>query len=253
MTRLHSIANEEASGFALSGLNNLNLVCAFSGRSQQNMSLFYGDTSESLANRRNFLSGLGIDYRDLVCAKQVHKSSIVCAKEKDKGKGALVYDNAINNTDAFLTNGRNLPLAVFTADCLSIFFYDYICGCIGLAHAGWRSSKENIAMKAAGLMQEKFGCKVENLNAGFGPAIRRCCYEVGSEFKAYFPGGIMRRKGRYYLDLIKINREQLLRSGIKSENIFDCGICTSCQNDDFFSYRREGKACGRMMSVAMLR
>lgn len=217
------------------------------------MSLAYGKTDGSLKNRRDFLRELGIDYRDLVCAGQVHGSRVKFIEEKDKGKGALSADTAIPDTDAFITNRRNLPLAVFTADCLSVFIYDPRKSAIGLAHAGWRSSKENIVSKTVQLMQEKFGSLAQDLEAGFGPLIRQCCYEVGEEFNQHFNAGIIRRNSRYYLDLAGINKKQLLDSGLKEENITDPQICTACRNEEFFSFRKEGVSCGRMMSVMMLK
>lgn len=55
------------------------------------MSLYYGNTSEALDNRRNFLSSLGIDYRDLICARQIHGDKIKYVTEVDKGSGANAY------------------------------------------------------------------------------------------------------------------------------------------------------------------
>lgn len=217
------------------------------------MSLFYADTDEVLTNRKNFLNSLGIDYRDLVCAKQIHASFVRYVGKEDKGKGALSYQDAIADTDALISDKRNLPLAVFTADCLPIFLYDPQRPAIGLTHAGWQGSRQNIVACAVKLMQEKFDTKPGDLFVGLGPAIRDCCYEVGREFSGYFTSGLIQRSGRYYLDLPGINRQQLLGLGVKTSRIFDSGTCTSCQNADFFSYRRQGKACGRMMSVIMLK
>lgn len=232
---------------------DLNLICAFSLRTLGNMSLFYGDTKNALNNRKNFLGCLGIGYKDLVCARQVHGSSIKYVQEIDKGKGALTYDTAVADTDAFITGQKNLPLAIFTADCLSIFLYDTQNNSIGLIHAGWRSTQEKIVAKTIQLMQEKFNTQAKDLYVGFGPSIRSCCYEVGEDFKQLFSGELIQRNGRYYLDLVAINKTQLLGLGIKDKNIFDSGICTSCKNKELFSYRKEGKSCGRMMSVAMLK
>lgn len=232
---------------------NSSLICAFSSRRSENMSLSYGDTANSLENRRKFLQELGLDYRDLVCAKQSHSSRIRYANEKDKGKGALSYDTAVDDTDAFITDRRNLPLAIFTADCLSIFLYDPQTPAIGLVHAGWQSTRGNIAASAIRLMQKEFKSRPECLQAAFGPAIRSCCYEVGSGFRDFFPGGVIEQRGRYYLDLAGINRRQMLDSGVKDANIFDPAACTFCKNETFFSYRKEGKSCGRIMSVIMLR
>lgn len=228
-------------------------VSAFSPRFFKNMSLCYADTGESLSNRKNFLNTLGIDYRDLVCAKQIHSNYARYAKEIDKGKGALAYDSSIADTDALVTDRKGLPLAVFTADCLSIFLYDPATPAVGLIHAGWRSTKENIALKAIQLMQEKFNTDTQRLYAGFGPAIRGCCYEVGGDFNNFFPYDTIKRNGHYYLDLVQINKRQILDRGVKEDNIFDSGICTCCRNEEFFSYRKEGNACGRIMSVIMLK
>jgi len=233
---------------------NLNLLCAFSTRILGNMSLSYGDTGNALENRKNFLVSLGIDYQNLVCTKQVHGSLTRYIREIDLGKGALFYDNAISDTDALITDKKNVPLSIFTADCLSVFLYAPKTPSIGLVHAGWRSSKENITAKTVQLMQEKFNAKVEDLYAGFGPAIRDCCFEVEGEFTDFFePEYLIKRDGRYYLDLAGINKKQLLAQGVKDKNIFDSKICTSCRNEEFFSYRKEGIGCGRMMSVIMLK
>ncbi len=234
-------------------LPQANLICAFTNRRFKNMSLRYGKTQDSLKNRQNFLNNLGIDYRNLVCAKQVHGSKARYVKAEDIGRGALSYDTAISDTDAIITNEKNLPLAVFTADCLSIFIYDPSAAAIGLVHAGWRSTQENIVVKTIQLMQKEFASRPENLCAGFGPAIRSCCCQVGEEFKDAFLEGLIQVNGNYHLDLARLNKKQLLGLGVKESNIFDSQICTSCQHTEFFSYRKEGASCGRMMSVMMLR
>ena len=88
---------------------------------------------------------------------------------------------------------------------------------------------------------------------GFGPAIRKCCYEVEEKFTQLFKSGIIKKKNKTYLDLIANNKGQLLKSGVRRKNILDSGICTCCEDKDFFSFRREGDRAGRMMSVIMLK
>ena len=228
------------------------LICAFSQR-PKNMSLAFGDTRYSLLNRKKFLASLGINHQDLVCAKQIHSSRVAYVCEKDKGRGALSYDSAIADTDALITDKKNIPLAIFTADCLSIFLYDSKTASIGLVHAGWQSTKENITTKTVKLMQNKFNTKPQDLDVGFGPAIRDCCYEVGREFQDFFSDGLKLRNNKSYLDLAGINKKELLDLGVRQENIFDSRACTLCQNNAFFSFRKEGESCGRMMSVMMLK
>ena len=225
------------------------LISAFSARGFGNMSLCYGDTSHSLENRRKFLEGIGIDYSRLVCAKQVHGSNIKYAAEDDAGRGALRNDDSLPDTDGLITDKRHLPLAIFTADCLSVFLYDPARPAVGLIHAGRRSSQENIVFKAVQLMKTHFNTHPEELQVGLGPAIRDCCYELAKDIVA----GLVERDNRYYFDLAAVNKDQLLTCGVKDSQIFDCKACTCCENEEFFSYRREGKACGRMISVITLK
>jgi len=119
-------------------------------------------------------------------------------------------------------------------------------------HAGWRGTKGNITGKAINSMRERFGCRPDNLYVKFGPAIRGCCYEVGQEFKGWLSYGLIEREKGYFLDLAGINKRQVIESGIKEERIFDTKECTFCLNSEFFSFRREGPGCGRMISVMML-
>lgn len=229
------------------------VIHAFSNRSHGNMSLSYADTRSSLENRSRFLSGLGIDFRSLVCAKQVHSGVVSYVREEDKGRGALTYEASIPGTDAFVTDKKNIPLAIFTADCLSVFLYDPNKPAVGLVHAGWRSSNENILGKAIAMMQKEFGANPEDILLSFGPAIRECCYEVSGDFSGFSKGDLIKRGSRFYLDLAKINKTQAKSCGIKDENVADKRLCTCCRNEEFFSFRKEKDACGRMLSVIMLR
>ena len=217
------------------------------------MSLTYGDITGVALNRKNFLSSLGINYKDLICAKQVHGNSVRYVSEEHKGRGALAYEASIPDTDGFITDIRNLPLAIFTADCLSIFLYDPQKPAIGLVHAGWRSTKAGIIACALELMQSKFKADPGQLLVGFGPCLRSCCYEVSGDFRNNFASGLVERGKRLYLDLAQVNKKQLMDSGAKQENISDSGVCTYCGPQDFFSFRREQEASGRMLSVIMLK
>ena len=229
------------------------LVAVYSRRQDGNMSLSYGDTTRSLDNRKLFLSNLGIDYRNLVCAKQIHSANIYAVSKIDAGKGALTYDAAIPDTDSLITDQPDLPLAVLTADCLPVFLYDPLTPAVGIVHAGWRSAKEKIVLKTIQMMQKRFNTQAAHLQAAFGPAIDKCCCEVEEEFSGFFPGRVGEREKRLYLDLLGVNVEQLLSAGVKKENITDSAECTFCQDKDYFSFRKEGAASGRMLSVIMLK
>lgn len=203
-------------------------------------------------NRALFLKRLKINPKDLVCLQQAHGNRIYFAAEKDKGSGALSYSSAIPGYDGIVTITRRLPLAIFTADCLSLFLLDTKNKAAALLHCGWRGTKDAIALTALNMLKDKFKSRPKDILCGLGPGIRSCCYEVGREFNDCFSYGLVRRKGKLFLDLAGANLKQLLGAGILKKNIADSSICTSCQSKDFFSYRKEGPAAGRMMSVIMM-
>ncbi len=227
-------------------------ISAFSRRADGNMSLSFGDTRDTLANRKKFLGNLGIDYRALITAKQVHGDNVEFVGQKDKGRGALGFDASIPDTDGFITDQPGVPIAILTADCLSVFIYDPQHKAIGLLHAGWRSTEKNIAQAGIRAMQNRFGSRPQDLLVGFGPAIRVCCFEVEKDFKSNFAFGLFNRDGRVFMDIALINKRQLMDNGVKEINIFDPEFCTFC-GDDFFSFRKEAQSAGRLISVAMLK
>lgn len=230
-----------------------NIIAAFSSRQDGNMSLCYGATQGALESRKKFFSAIDIDYRDLICAKQVHGKNVTYVTEINKGSGALDYDSSVSDTDGFLTDKRSVPVAILTADCLSVFIYDPKKPAIGILHAGWRSTEKNICAEGVRGMQERFGSRPEDLLVGFGSSIRSCCCQMEKDFKSNFPFGLINRDSHIYMDIALINEKQLIGCGVKKENIFDPKLCTFSENKDFFSFRKEAGAAGRMISVIMLK
>jgi len=251
MTALSERIIESRQGYFLfDSFKKYDCIAAFSrGR----LNLGFQNNPDLKKNRESFLRTIGVKPDDLVCLKQVHGKKIFLAKDTDKGQGAVDYNTAIADCDGIITREKGLPLAVFSADCLSVFMLDVRNNICAVIHAGWRGSKEKITLSAVNILKNKFFSNPEDIICGFGPCIRNCCYEVGEDFRDYFPDCIEERQGRLFLDLIKVNSQQLLSAGVLEKNISDSQICTSCQNEDFFSYRKEGQSAGRMMSVIMVK
>ena len=248
-----ALSIQERQTYLFGNLFPHSIALKVSGRQDGNMSFSHGDTAASLANRRRFLQDSGIDVSRLVCCKQVHGDTVACVSAADAGRGSQDAEGAIPDTDSLITDRRRVALAVLTADCLPVFLYDAQKQVIGLAHAGWRGTQQNITGKTVHAMMKEYDCQPDDIYAGFGPAIRSCCYRVGEEFTDRFKHGLVQRDNGYFLDLVRINTDQLLRREVKRANIFDCSLCTACRSEDHFSYRMEGPSCGRFMAVLMIR
>ncbi|MBU1995757.1 MAG: polyphenol oxidase family protein, partial [Candidatus Omnitrophica bacterium] len=187
--------------------------------------------------------------------KQVHGNEIVLIK-KDVFKSELVKKNIsqdrLKAADGIITDFVDLPILIRTADCVPVFLFDEKFKVVGLVHAGWRSTHLGIVKKAVVLTCDEYSSEPDNIRIVFGPAIRSCCYEVGLEFKERFDNSVFERDGRYWFDLVKENIHQLEGLFPQGKNLFDCGICTCC-DERYFSYRREGALAGRNLSIMMIK
>ncbi|MBI5416318.1 MAG: peptidoglycan editing factor PgeF [Candidatus Omnitrophica bacterium] len=190
---------------------------------------------------------LGFRLPEVLTVRQVHGNKILVA-----ARGAARKSVSMEAADGILTDRPNLALAVRTADCLSVFIYDPRNEVVGLIHAGWRGTQQQIARRAVTLMRAHWDSRPRDLRVAFGPAIRSCCYQVASPFLEHFPRETVKRKQGYFFDLPQANKNQLVEAGVDAANITDCGVCTRCE-PECFSYRREGESAGRMISLMMLK
>jgi YfiH family protein len=198
--------------------------------------------------RNQAFKKMGVPLKTLVCPLQVHEAGIAVVREKDKGRGMYYRGDAMDATDALVTDIKKLKIGVRTADCLPVFIGDPYQRSIAIVHAGWRGINQKIIVRTIERMVKEFLVDPKDLYFAFGPALRSCCYEVGKEFLEIFPESIDEKSGKYYFDLILEARRQITGAGVPSTHILDSRICTSCANHEFFSYRREGLAAGRMLS-----
>lgn len=191
----------------------------------------------------------------IVSLQQMHSTRVVVFDSPVK-TGAMIEGDG----DALVTNQPQLALIVRTADCVPVLFVDHKTGVIGAIHAGWRGAVGDIVPKTIQACVEQFGSDVAHMHVAIGPSIGPCCYEVDEQviepLQTGYPDwlGVLQeaRAGKGKLDLKKLIWHQILASGIPEHQVERMEYCTSCRDDLFFSYRREGKVNGTMMSGIML-
>jgi YfiH family protein len=240
------------------------------GANALNLGFMEWDERENvLENRGRFQSAITAKDFSLVPLKQIHSDLI---------HRFSTFSAEPFSGDASTTNAQNLLLAVQTADCVPILLVDPRKRAVAAIHAGWRGTLARVTEKTVGRMRQEFGSKPSDLLAAIGPSIGQCCYEVGVElvtkFTALFadgheyfdeprtgdepnpiqwlnmkPPGHQPPPSNVHLDLRKANVSQLKTAGIRSANIYASHLCTACNTDLLFSYRREGALSGRLMSV----
>lgn len=227
--------------------------------SSLNLSLTRYDDKESVyENFRRICHVANINYDDMVFSNQVHSDGIRMVTSSDKGKNFGLSD--IKNADALMTNERGIPIVTFYADCTPLYFLDPVKNVIALSHAGWRGTVKEIGPKTVEAMVNNYGSNKKDIIAAIGPAIGVCCYEVGKDVadevskldidldKVLIDNG----NGKWMLNLEMTNYLQLIKCGLKDDNITVSRLCTSCCSDEFYSYRRDKGKTGSMAAFMEL-
>ena len=240
------------------------LVHAFSPRSFERENgvceeLLLGRKSDPKSSQQHcqwFLKSLKVNTPDLFFVKQVHGDRVFILDDSRKSADQVELEEA----DALITHLIEKPIAVLTADCVPVILYDPGKHVVGVIHAGRKGTQKRIVSKTLSILSNSYGCRPEDVILALGPAIGACCYEVEEDcidpFRADYPDWkefvTATSSGRFMLDLLKANEADAVGAGILKENIHRSGECTSCNNDRWFSYRKEGTT-GRIVSLVMLR
>lgn len=215
---------------------------------------------DAVANRRVWADLIGIDASALVAGRQVHGINVQVVDEQHRGHGAVRIEDAVPQTDALITRTPDMPLIIYTADCVPVLVYDPVEHALGLAHAGWRGTVGNIASAVVGTMAAEFGSQPENLIVKLGPSIGPCCYEVGDEvIAAWCASGIERfaeaivpKEPRAHLDLWRANSLAFEAAGVPVDRIEHSAVCTRCHAERYFSRRAGQGHRGLFATIAQL-
>jgi YfiH family protein len=202
-------------------------------------------------------AALGFSPERLALSRQVHKTDIRCATKDNTYPpfGDIPYE-----ADGLITGEKDLPLIVFTADCVPILLFDPVGCAIGAVHAGWRGTTQDIAGKAVLEMTRCFGSRPEDIRVAVGPSISACCYETGRDV-ADAVGALgsgagkyaVPHDGKFMVDLKGLNVWLLERAGLLAENVDISPECTSCRSDKYWSHRKTHGRRGSQASVIMLK
>ena len=191
---------------------------------------------------------------DILLLQQFHSNKFIFINKKFKLKKKRF------KADAVITNKKNLPIGILTADCVPILIYDDTSKNIAAIHAGWKGAYKGIIHKVINFMIKK-GCKRKNIHAVIGPCISKKNYNVKENFFKKFIKKHKRnkiffkmRKNKIYFDLPNYVKSQLKSNKIK--DIDHINIDTFDIKNNFFSARRSLKLkdadYGRNISIIMI-
>jgi YfiH family protein len=224
-----------------------------------NVSYKVGDEPLRVEENRKLLSeSLDMDMNQAVYLTQIHSDKVFKLDSSNLPKKG----GCLGEGDALITNLTNVPIYIMVADCLPVLFYDQTNKAIGLAHAGWRGTVAQIAVKTLKAMTEAYGTNPADVKVVLGPAIGACCYEVGVDVKEKFgvfsyADQILEQTGKanWKLNIPEANARQLIEVGVAEERLIRSHLCTVDHLNLFYSHRAEAgpkQSTGRFAALMML-
>jgi copper oxidase (laccase) domain-containing protein len=185
------------------------------------------DKTEALARldgvHREIRREHGLGGAPFMTAQQVHGARIGVLDQSIAG------DKCFESCDGLITNQRGVCLGIYVADCCAVYLADPVRNAIGLVHSGKKGTELGIVASAIRSMAEHFGSRAPDLVVELSPCIRPPHYETD------FAGEILRQCRELGVTAVK-----------------DCGVCTACDLDRYYSYRAEKGRTGRMLAFLAL-
>ncbi len=201
------------------------------------------DPGNVRANRRALAGSAGFDPDRAATVTQVHEATVVGVGPLGGGGtfiGSLAGHAA---ADGMVTSEPGVALLVQGADCVPIVGWSADASTVMGVHAGWRGLMAGVVEAGAAMLGTPGGVAI-------GACIGPCCYPVDADLREAMA---IRFGDRAVcgesVDLRWAARAALVAAGIPSPQIVDVGGCTSCDDDRYFSHRRDAGHTGRQAGL----
>lgn len=173
--------------------------------------------------------------------KQTHSIDVVEALPHNEGMEA----------DASITDKVNQICVVLTADCLPLLLCNKEGTQVAAIHAGWRGLANGIIEATI----KQLAIPSSEILVWLGPAISSAHFEVRKDvYDAFisidpeYDQGFKKINAEQWMgNLYTLAKLRLKKMGI--EAIYGGDKCTFSDDEHFFSYRRDGKTTGRIISL----
>jgi YfiH family protein len=205
-----------------------------------------GTACNRAAATRAFVGEDGLPaLRTVVRMHQVHGADVHVVDEA----GAATDEVPV--ADALVTSLPGVVLLVRAADCVPVLLADPVAGVVGAVHSGRPGLAAGVVPAAVAAMRD---LGATDLTAWVGPHVCGACYEVPDQLRAEVAAVVPEAYaetswGTPALDIGAGVLAQLRSAGVA---VHDASRCT-VEDDDLFSYRRQGTASGRLAGLVWRR
>lgn len=172
--------------------------------------------------------------------------------------------------DAVIGNLKGKPVSMQLADCNAIYIYDTKNKAYALIHSGWKGTLNLITRKTLLKMKEDFDTNPKDIKVVLGPSISKDSFEVEENVFNDFEKMLekenlekekyitkLKENNKKNIDLKRIIIDDLLKFGVKEENILNIEedtLTLKYENGEYkyHSHRRDKEKAGRNMALIYL-
>ena len=210
------------------------------------------DEGRNVKNNRLLLAKeISIDLDRFVFVHQHHSDEISKVTLKDLGKGRDDFLDGVD-VDALYTYEKDVPLCIFHADCVPVFFIDETNNLVGIIHAGYKGTLKHVTYKSIKKIIEEENVKTENLRFFIGPYRMPKSFNIDeASRKEIVEANLEEAIIGNSFDNGLANVLDLRRLGIKDEQIKFANFDT--YTDDRFYSAYQKTPVGRLVSLITLK
>lgn len=225
-----------------------------------NINAYRGDDPIAVeANLEAVAKEINVPKERIIRQHQVHGTDSRMIAEEFFLLPTEVKKQILEGSDALLTDVQGVCIGVHTADCVPVLLYDTVHHAAAAIHAGWRGTVKHIVRKTIYSMMNVYNTAPKDLKAVIGPCISLKNFEVGQEVYNQFAEAnfdmdkVSKFYEKWHINLPLANEYELLSLGVKPNNIFQSGICTYDNYEDYFSARRIKENFGTIYTGIILK
>ena len=210
------------------------------------------DEGKGVKERRNLLAELlFILPNRFTYVHQSHSDRVMKVTTNDLGKGKDAFEDGME-CDALYTYERNVPLCIFHADCVPIFFINEKASLVGIIHAGFKGTMKHVTYKAINEVVNNEGLDIKDFKFYIGPFRQKQSFEVDDTTKqTIIEAGFGKTIIDNHFDNGLANVLDLYKLGVKNEQITVSDYDTV--NDDRFYSAYLKTPVGRLVSLIYLK
>lgn len=211
------------------------------------------DEGKDVKERRELLAkSLNKDINSFTYVHQHHSDIIMKVTANDIGKGRDNFEDGLE-CDALYTKEHNIPLCIFHADCVPVFFINEKADLVGIIHAGYKGTLKHVVYKSIKYVLEKEHLDIKDFKFYIGPYRKPHSFKVDQVSKMHIIDAGLNQAimgGRYFDNGIA-NMLELFNLGANENQIEMTDLDTF--SDDRFYSAYKNTPVGRLVSLIVLK